>query len=176
MELEKPQLPKGNQDTIDPEDPCNSFEWSIVFLLILIIASAIILLECHTLFRRRSEFFSALDIGMLFLFTCTILQFGPMTSQVLYAGHNYRSFTQSGCKLLHYTEHGVKMVILSVILGLVLYAWLITKHNFNQEQVDKRIRNNLAWLIILAFAIEGIFGMPVAIYVDVLPNFANVRH
>ena len=69
--------------------------------------------------------------------------------------------------LVHFTEYGIRHVILLIVLGLVLYAWLITKHNFNQEQVDKRIRNSLPWLILLCFAIEGIFGMPIAIYVDV---------
>ena len=69
--------------------------------------------------------------------------------------------------LVHFTEYGIRHVILLIVLGLVLYAWLITKHNFNQEQIDKRIRNSLPWLILLCFAIEGIFGMPIAIYVDV---------
>ena len=68
---------------------------------------------------------------------------------------------------------GIRHVVLLIVLALVIYAWLITKHNFNQEQVDKKIRQNLPWLILLCFAVEGIFGMPIAIYIDV-SNY--VRH
>ena len=60
------------------------------------------------------------------------------------------------------------------MISLVIYGWLITKHNFNQEQLDKRIRSNIAWLILLSFAIEGIFGIAVAVYVDILPLHATV--
>ena len=56
----------------------------------------------------------------------------------------------------------------------MIYGWLITKHNFNQEQLDKRIRSNIAWLILLSFAIDGIFGIAVAVYVDILPLHATV--
>ena len=75
---------------------------------------------------------------------------------------------------------------------------MITRHNFNQEQLDKRIRKNFAWLIMLAFAIEAVFGMgnfilgnflaipflkfifsidilAVAVYVDVMPIHGTVR-
>lgn len=167
--------PEELKEWTEPDDPCNSFEWSIIFFLILVLALVFIGLEAHCLYKRRSELFSGFDIGAIFLFVCTIIQFGPMTSHLLQAGHDFRSFTQSGCKLIHYTEYGIRHVILAILLGLILYAWLITKHNFNQEQVDKRVRRNLPWLILLAFAIEGLFGMPIAIYVDVLPNFPNVR-
>lgn len=159
---------------VEPDDPCHSYTWSIFFLLALVIAILLIIVECHALFKRRQELFSGFDIGLLFLFACTIIQFGPKMSNVIHEGHGYKSYTQSGCKLLHYTDYGIRMVIVAIILALVLYAWLITKHNFNQEQVDKRIRNNLAWLILLSFAIEAVFGMPIAIYVDVYPNFPDV--
>ena len=44
---------------------------------------------------------------------------------------------------------------------------MIIKRNFNHEEVDKKLRQNVPSLILLCFAIEGVFGMPVAIYVDV---------
>ena len=113
-------------------------------------------------------------IAYIFLALCILIQFGPMTTQILYAGHGLTNFTQSGCKFSHYTEYGVRHVILAIISSMILYAWLITKQNFNQEQVDKKVRNNLAWCILLAFAVEGVFGMPIAIYVDVLPGHFHV--
>ena len=103
---------------------------------------------------------------MHFYLVITLL-LGPMVNTTLLAGHKLKNATQSGCKLAHYTEYGMRHVILLIVLSLVIYAWMITKHNFNQEQVDKRIRQNLPWLILLCFAVEGIFGMPIAIYVDV---------
>ena len=70
---------------------------------------------------------------------------------------------------MHYTTYGMRHVILAVVISLLIYAWLITRHNFNQEQLDKRIRSNIAWLILLSFAIEAIFGIAVAVYVDIIP-------
>lgn len=165
----------GQHSLVDPDDPCNSYEWSILYLLLLIVASLGISFECYVMYRRKEELLlSAFDIGCIFLSFCAIVQFGPMTSQVLYSGHDVHGFTQSGCKLLHYTEYGIRHLILCIILGLILYAWLITKQNFNQEQVDKKVRHHLPWFILLAFALEAIFGIPVAIYVDVLPGHPYV--
>ena len=146
-------------------------------MLLLISASLCIILEFYVMFRRRGEtLLSASDIGCIFLSFCTIVQFGPMTSNVLFSGQDINAtFTQSGCKLLHYTEYGIRHVILCVILSLILYAWLITKHNFNQEQVDKKVRQHLSSLVLLAFALEAVFGIPVAVYVDVIPGHPFVR-
>ena len=68
---------------------------------------------------------------------------------------------------MHYTEYGIRHVILLIVLSLIIYAWLIIKRNFNQEEVDRRVRQNVPWFILLCFAVEGLFGMPSAIYVDV---------
>ena len=101
-----------------------------------------------------------LILGVHFLFASTIIQFGPVTSDVLHTKNGVgSSYTQSGCKLLHYTTYGMRHVILAIIISLIIYAWMITRHNFNQEQLDKRIRKNFAWLVMLAFAIEAVFGM-----------------
>ena len=99
-------------------------------------------------------------LGIHFLFASTIIQFGPVTSDVLHTKNGIgSSYTQSGCKLLHYTTYGMRHVILVIVISLIIYAWMITRHNFNQEQLDKRIRKNFAWLVMLAFAIEAVFGM-----------------
>ena len=95
-------------------------------------------------------------------------------SDILHNVGKESHYTQSGCKVFHYTTFGMRHVILAVIISLLTYAWIITRHNFNQEQLDKRIRDNIAWLIIIAFVIEAIFGITVAVYVDVSPIHATV--
>jgi len=132
----------------------------VVFLLMLILASLFISLEGYTMFKRRRDLFSGFDLGIHFLFASTIIQFGPVISDVLHTKNGVgSSYTQSGCKLLHYTTYGMRHVILVIVISLIIYAWMITRHNFNQEQLDKRIRKNFAWLVMLAFAIEAVFGM-----------------
>lgn len=159
--------------TIEPDDPCNNYEWSVMFLLMLILALTFITIESLAMFRRRKNLLSGFDIGVIFLFSCTIIQFGPITSDILHNVGKDSHYTQSGCKVFHYTTFGMRHVILAVIISLLTYAWIITRHNFNQEQLDKRIRDNIAWLIIIAFVIEAIFGITVAVYVDVSPIHAT---
>lgn len=166
------ELKDQSESIID--DPCNNYEWSLVFFIILILSLMLICLEFYALFKRRSDLFSGFDIAIIFSFACTVIQFGPELTQLLHAGHDVAFYTQSGCKLLHYTKFGIKSVILAVIISLMLYAWLITRHNFNQEQVDKRIRHFLPWLIMLCFGIEAVLGMPAAIYTDYLPHIHKV--
>ena len=88
---------------MEPDDPCNAYEWSVIFLLMLILALVFVIIEGHAMFKRRKDLFSGFDIGILFLFACTIIQFGPVTSDILHSGHGFTLYTQSSCKLLHYT-------------------------------------------------------------------------
>ena len=53
---------------VEPDDPCNSHEWSVIFLLILILASILIIIEGCAMFKRRTDLFSGFDIGSIFLF------------------------------------------------------------------------------------------------------------
>ena len=62
-------------------DPCNSYEWSCLFLFMLSLALTAMVLHLVTLFKRRSNL-SALDILFVIFFFCAIIQFGPMLSQV----------------------------------------------------------------------------------------------
>lgn len=50
---------------IEPDDPCNSYQWSIVFLLILIMATVLVIFQCFVMYRRRQDLFSAFDIGQV---------------------------------------------------------------------------------------------------------------
>ena len=65
-----------NKDLVEPDDPCNSYTWGILFLLVLVSAIILIIVECIALFKRRGDLFSGFDIGIIFLFTCTVIQFG----------------------------------------------------------------------------------------------------
>ena len=53
----------GQDSLVEPEDPCNSYHWSIVFLLILVIATTLVTFQCFVMYRRRQDLFSAFDIG-----------------------------------------------------------------------------------------------------------------
>ena len=61
-------------------DPCKSYEWSILFLLIFIASMITMIIHMITLFKRRSML-SCIDILTIALFFATIVQFGPMLSQ-----------------------------------------------------------------------------------------------
>ena len=39
----------------EPDDPCNSYEWSVLFLLMLILALTFITIEGVAMFRRRKS-------------------------------------------------------------------------------------------------------------------------
>ena len=60
-------LEKGSDtnSNVDPDDPCNNYEWSVMFLLMLIMASLFIALEVYTMLKRRMDLFSGFDLGKL---------------------------------------------------------------------------------------------------------------
>ncbi len=62
-------------------DPCKSYEWSILFLLIFVISMLLMMAHMWTLFKRRSML-SCIDVLTVALFAATVIQFGPMLSQV----------------------------------------------------------------------------------------------
>ena len=54
----------GQHSLVDPDDPCNSYEWSILYLLLLIVASLGISFEFYVMYRRKEDLLlSAFDIG-----------------------------------------------------------------------------------------------------------------
>lgn len=62
-------------------DPCNSYEWSVIFLFVFVMALLAMAMHLWTLFKRRANL-SAFDVLFLMLCVCTLIQFGPMLSQV----------------------------------------------------------------------------------------------
>jgi hypothetical protein len=59
----------------------SSYEWSILFLLILIAAVLAMMFHVWTLWKRRSAL-TAYDILFVAFFFASLVQFGPMMSQV----------------------------------------------------------------------------------------------
>lgn len=164
---------QGNGELLNSDgDPCNSYEWSIIFFVIMIVAQLIMGLHCVTLFKRRSTL-SAFDVLTVAYFISTLIQFGPMFSQVLHSGHDVYSFSQTGCKLQFFTDYGMRNVITFLVVSFFLYAYLVLYKNFDPENLDGKMRRNYPWLIILMALIEGVFGMVPAMYVDVSPTFKH---
>lgn len=159
-------LSESNKQVVNTDDdPCNSYEWSIIFILVFVAAFVVMIVHLVTLFKRRSNL-SCFDILTMGLFVSIMIQFGPMLSQVLHSGHSVYHFSQSGCKLLFFTDYGMRHVITFLVSSLFVYSYLILFHSFDTESLDRRMRNNVAWLILLLFAIEGLFGITAAVYVD----------
>ena len=62
-------------------DPCNSYEWSIIFVLMMVVSLAVMALHMWTLWKRRAEL-SAFDILTIAFFVANFIQLGPMLAQV----------------------------------------------------------------------------------------------
>lgn len=75
--------------------------------------------------------------------------------QVLHSGQGIYHFSQSGCKLLFYTDYGMRHVLALLVTLYLAYAYLVAFHSFDQENLDRRAREYVPWLIILLFAVEG---------------------
>ena len=87
--------------------------------------------------------------------------------------HGRENVSQTGCKLVSYTQVGMTHVISCLILALVIYGYFGLK-NSEFNELDISIRKNLGWIFLAIFAIEGIFGMVPAIYMDVSVDGSEV--
>jgi len=152
------------QNKSDPGDPCNSFTWSILFVIVMLLAIILWIGTVVQAIVSRGGKFSGLDRLLFLLAVGTFLQFGPMLTSSLHVGHNTYSYSQSSCKLMFYTEYGTRCLIAVVVLGIAGYAWLGLKQGF--ESVDGKMRDNTGWLVLLAFALQGLFGIAPAVYLD----------
>ena len=163
----------------DPGDPCNSYEWSVVFCFIMtlsiiawLVAIAVVsiiiysppptlsYLSTQILSSRQSRGSSpsGLDKLSALLFLATIIQFGPMLSSSLHSGHNYYYYSQTGCKMLFYTEYGARHVITVLVVGMVAYAYYGLHHGF--ESVSGRMGTaGLGWILLGLAGVQGLFGM-----------------
>jgi len=148
----------------DPLDPCNSFSWSILFVIVMLLSIILWIGTVVQAIVSRGGKFSGLDRLLLFLFLGTLLQFGPMFASSLHVGHNQYSYSQSSCKLMFYTEYGTRSLIAIVVLGIAGYAWMGLQRGF--ESLDGKMRDNMGWLVVLAAALQGLFGIAPAVYLD----------
>ena len=80
--------------------------------------------------------------------------------------HGQEIASQSGCKLIAYTNFGMAHVISYLLLALVIYAYKGMKAA-DFAHLDHGIKKNLGWIVCTLFALEGVFGMVPAIYMDV---------
>merc|ERR1712168_47737 len=156
------------QNPSDPGDPCNSYDWSIVFCLVMVLSILSWLVTgAMTLSARnaRGGQLTGLHKLSVLLALCSLLQFGPMLSSSLHSGHNVFSYTQTGCKLLFYTEYGTRHVITALLLGLFTYCHYGLHHGF--ESIDGKLNTaGWGWLLLMVAAVQGLFGMVPAMYVD----------
>ena len=49
---------------VEPDDPCNNYEWSVLFLLMLILALTFITIESVAMFRRRKSLQSCCHLSL----------------------------------------------------------------------------------------------------------------
>ena len=83
--------------------------------------------------------------------------------------------SETGCKLVSYTQIGMTHVISYLILALTLYAYFALK-NSDFKKLDAVIQKNLGWIFCGIFAFEGIFGMVPAIFMSVSTDGSKVFH
>jgi len=156
------------ENVSDPGDPCNSHEWSIVFCFIMslsIIAWLIAIAVILSSRQSRGASLSGLDKLSGLLALATLIQFGPMLSSSLHSGHNTYYYSQTGCKMLFYTEYGTRHVVTALVCGLVSYGYYGLHHGF--ESVSGRMGTlGMGWILLGLAAIQGLFGMVPAMYVD----------
>jgi len=156
------------ENVSDPGDPCNSYEWSVVFCFIMALAIIAWLVAIALILSSRQSrggTLSGLDKLTGLLALATLIQFGPMLSSSLHSGHNYYYYSQTGCKLLFYTEYGTRHVITALVCGLVSYGYYGLHHGF--ESVSGRMGTvGMGWVLLGLAAIQGLFGMVPAMYVD----------
>merc|ERR1711892_160978 len=155
----------------DPGDPCNSYEWSIVFCFIMSLSIVTwFIAGAMTLSARQSHggVLTGLHKLSVLLAFASLLQFGPMLSSSLHSGHNIYSYSQTGCKLMFYTEYGTRHVITGQVLSLLAYAYFGLHHGL--ESIDGKFTTaGWGWLILAMVAVQGLFGMVPAMYVDLGP-------
>jgi len=156
----------------DPEDPCNSYQWSVVycfmFVLSLLLWTAAISLTIYSR-RRLCSPLSGIDRIAILMSVVTVIQFGPFLSSALHAGHGVYSYSQTGCKLMFYTDYGTRHVMTGLVLSLLTWAYFALHHGL--DSVEGKVRNlSVGWMILAMVLVEGLFGMVPAMYIDMHPR------
>merc|ERR1719483_1860333 len=95
-----------------------------------------------------------------------------MLSTSLHSGHNIYSYTQTSCKLMFYTDYGTRHVLTTLVTGLVLLTLYGLHKGFDSVE-QKMDQVGMGWIILGLFAIQGLFGMVPAMYIDLGANELN---
>merc|ERR1712142_852201 len=144
----KPETPELNMSEGEggnksgPGDPCNSYAWSIVFCIIMafsLLAWLFTVFKIQKSRKTRGGSLSGLDKLVGLISFAAFIQFGPMLSASLHKGHNVYSYSQTGCKLLIYTNFGIHHAITALVCSLMAYAYYGLHHGF--ESVSARLNN-----------------------------------
>ena len=108
--------------------------------------------------KTRGGCLTGLDKFVGLLAFAALIQFGPMLSASLHKGHNVYSYSQTGCKLLFYTNFGIHHAITALVCSLMAYAYYGLHHGF--ESVSARLNNvGFGWILLGLAAVQGVFGM-----------------
>ena len=76
----------------------------------------------------------------------------------IHAGFNHYSYSQTGCKLMFFTEYGMRHVIATVVCCMLFYAYYGLHYGF--DSVNAKLSTwGVGWLLLLLASIEGLFGM-----------------
>jgi len=153
-------------------DPCHSYTWSILFCIVMtlaLLAWAVALALVYRAQRRSCSTAGWVERASVILAVASLAQFGPMLASSLHSGHNVYSYSQTGCKLLFYTEYGMRHVITSLVVSLLAWAYWVTHHGL--DSAEGLVRRLGTGYIILGLAlVQGLFGMVPAMYVDLAPD------
>ena len=93
----------------DISDPCHEYEHSVLFFLLLTGFVALASAYCYLLAKRRPHLYGY-DLLHLLLFGFALVRFGPKLWGAVQI-HGLRHASQSGCKLVAYTEFGLRSAI-----------------------------------------------------------------
>ncbi|XP_040563587.1 uncharacterized protein [Lepeophtheirus salmonis] len=150
-------------------DPCHNYENSIIILIILLVSISGFIFYFVLLFTRR-YYISGYDIiyGLITFFT--LIRFGPKLWGALDV-HGLKSVSQTSCKLVSFTEFGLRHVNVFLIMCLVAYAYY--SMTMDKEYLDQKLKKGFPWLIMSCFVVEGATGMIPAIYSDVSPRYVS---
>jgi len=176
--LVAPGLEENNWSEVP--DVCYDKAFSILFFIVIVLIGFSFGIYTVVLYlKRRNKLYYGFDILYTILFIAAFIKFCPTIWHQLSIHESIPNETsQAGCKLMSYTIIGMAHVVTSLIFCLVLYSWIgaglcptlplcnrMTKLSFGD--LDSGLRRHLGWFLLFIFALEGVFGMVPAIYMDV---------
>lgn len=174
------QLLSEENNWAEEPDVCYDTAFSILFFVaITLIGFSFGIYSIVLYFKRRNTLYYGFDILYTLLFASAFIKFCPTIWHQLSIHDSIAPGTsQAGCKLMSYTIIGMSHVVTTLVFCLILYSWVgaglcsslpvfkkMSKMTFGD--LDSGLRRHLGWFLLFIFALEGVFGMIPAIYMDV---------